>query len=148
MTSLLMSSASISIWYPRFRCRYSNSRDASVVEELLPFPAPPPEGPGELTRRLIQVFNWEFNSCTTQSELFVAMVVLLFNILQTEHLHYLDSKQTSRPWKERKLSLLKSRKTLSFNFLPLLLVRCQHDVYVLCSLLFQLLLWLQFGCSL
>ena len=35
-----------------------------------------------------------------------------------------------------------------FNFLVLGLLRCQHDVCVLCSVLFQLLLSLQFGLSL
>ena len=37
-----------------FRCRYSNSREA--VQALLPFPAPPPERPGELARRLCSLF--------------------------------------------------------------------------------------------
>ena len=97
MTSLLMSSAPISISHRRFRSWIQIPETHLLLQALLPFPAPPPERPVELTRRLIQVYNWEFNSCTSQYQLFVAMAVLLFNILK--HLHYLDSKQTSRALK-------------------------------------------------
>ena len=45
MTSLLMSSAPISIWHPRFRCRYSNSRDVPVVASPPSFSRPAARAP-------------------------------------------------------------------------------------------------------
>ena len=50
MTSLLTSSRPINISHRLFLCRYSNSRAP------LPFPAPPPERPGELARSLNHVY--------------------------------------------------------------------------------------------
>ena len=52
-----------------------------LLQALLPFPAPPPERPGELTRRLIQVYKWVFNSCTTQSGMFVPMASCCYLII-------------------------------------------------------------------
>ena len=50
MTSLLMSFPPISTLHRLFQCRCLNSRD---VVASCPFPAPPPEHPRELARRLL-----------------------------------------------------------------------------------------------
>ena len=68
------------------------------------------------------------------------MVLLLFNNYYKNN--SVAGQQANHSALKRKEIVHRIRKTLSFNFLVPLLVLCQHDVCVLCSVLFQLLLWL------
>ena len=100
MTSLLMSSAPISISHRRFRNSYLNSRDAPVAASPPSFSRPAARAP--------QIAYSQANPGLQMSVQFLHHsvrdvcpygLVLLFNTILKKHLHYLNSKQTSRALK-------------------------------------------------